>query len=118
MISTRMRGLTRLVAVDLLDGRTPMSHEFLVENAVTFDECQGLSNTLAAIILGTLGAPARDRDPIIMRGIALAAGCPDEVADYAANSSRMERLTGDIAAWPDKSPHDAAATVRAKVERK
>ncbi len=59
----RMDGLLKKAATALENGVDPFNHEFLVENEVTADECFTLSEKMAIIIKGFLGA---DRDDQIM----------------------------------------------------
>ena len=49
-MSTRMDDLLVLVAGDYKAGISPMSHEWLVANAVTYDECLGLAENIATAI--------------------------------------------------------------------
>jgi hypothetical protein len=72
-MTTRMEHLLTRLADDLEDGRTPLSHEFLVTNAVTADECNDLMNRVAAVLRGYVNAP-RKAQLLILAGSVIEAG--------------------------------------------
>lgn len=65
----RLDELVSKVAFDFTDGRTPMSHEFLVENEVTADECLDLMMRVGNILDGYLKTPLQLRLLIQVTGV-------------------------------------------------
>ena len=59
---TRSRYLLEKAADALEDGRNPLDRSFLIENAVTADECLQLADSMAAAIRFTSGMIDLDRE--------------------------------------------------------
>ena len=64
----RTKELLLKAANALGEGIDPFSHAWLSENEVTFDECFGLSETIAVIIKGSLALKQEDRIKMLALG--------------------------------------------------
>ena len=64
----RSDSLLLKAATAMANGADPFSHDFLVENNVTLDECMSLSERIAIICKGWLGCGKDDQIKILALG--------------------------------------------------
>ena len=94
----RGKELLTEAAAALNDQRDPFSLDWLAENNVTADECFDLSQNIATLLYGYLGAPADVKQQIMLIGACTASGMPPEIIEGARNHLRLGQLTKELKA--------------------
>ena len=70
MLSTsRINDLLDACAADLLDMRSPLSREFLIDHSVTLDECLSVSELIGHILRGYVLAPLLVQNNLLLAGV-------------------------------------------------
>ena len=91
MPQTRQEELLNGAAQDLLDARSPLSLEFLVEHDVSADECMGLSELMGHIVKGYTLAPPLVQDNLLLAGIMRSAGLSRITGEDIFNATLQTR---------------------------
>lgn len=92
-MTTRMADLLRLAANEFARYANPFDENWLVQNAVTLDECGSLSEKIADAIRFYLGSDIADKMGFVLRE----AGVDEDIVKGAIEHFRFAKFTKEAA---------------------